>query len=205
MAQIGLGRRREPKPRKSGAQSVRKGEGANISRFSFSVSRPIFAVFSPLGGSSRGIVVAERGHGPPKKCLWASPGSFCVRHGGLQAEGGLEEGWSRGRVVQWRKVRQRERTHTTQHTTHNTRTTHNTTHTTHTHTSKNMFGLSRNWHKSHIAMKSLGCPWVRRRYRLDLEREAIPDLGGKRGGTGVKGVRAGTATVILLGGPTRRR
>ena len=37
---------------------------------------PFSLFFFPLGWSSRGIVVADRGHGPPKECVWASLGSF---------------------------------------------------------------------------------------------------------------------------------
>ena len=46
--------------------SRRVGERSKISRFFFPLSRSIFVLFFSLGGSSRGIVVAERGHGSAK-------------------------------------------------------------------------------------------------------------------------------------------
>ena len=51
---------------------------------SFSPLPTHFLSFFPLGWSSRGIVVADRGHGPPKVCVQAPWGHF-VNPGGLQA------------------------------------------------------------------------------------------------------------------------
>ena len=45
------------------------------------LSRTKFRSFLLSLGSSRGIVAACRGHGPPKLCVWASLGSFCVSPG----------------------------------------------------------------------------------------------------------------------------
>ena len=41
-----------------------------------------FILSSLSGGSSRGIVAAVRGHGPPTVCVWASQGSFCASPNG---------------------------------------------------------------------------------------------------------------------------
>ena len=44
-------------------------------KFALLFTSPIpFSLFFPLGRPSRGIAVADRGHGPPKVCLWASLG-----------------------------------------------------------------------------------------------------------------------------------
>ena len=51
----------------------------------FSLSWRTFRSFFSLRGSSRGIVVAVQGHGPPKVRVWASLESFCASPGGLQA------------------------------------------------------------------------------------------------------------------------
>ena len=70
--------------------------------------------------SSRGIVVADRGHGPPKVCAWASLGSFCVSSAAWGSNGRA------GGHTHTDKTHNR-RTHTTQqtHPQH--------THTTHLH------------------------------------------------------------------------
>ena len=44
-----------------------------------------FRFFFSLRGFSRGVVAAGRGHGPPKLCVWAFLGHFCVSPCLLQA------------------------------------------------------------------------------------------------------------------------
>ena len=55
-----------------------------ISRF-FPLSRTIFAFFSSLWGSPRGVLTAVQGRSPAKERVWASLGSFCASPGCLQA------------------------------------------------------------------------------------------------------------------------
>ena len=58
--------------------------GAHIFAF-FPTPGANFVLSFSLWGSSRGIVVAVQGHGPPKVRVWASWESFCASPSGLQA------------------------------------------------------------------------------------------------------------------------
>ena len=59
---------RGPNPEKVGPKGLgaRRGWGPKISRFFFSLPPEVSFFLLSLGGSSRGIVAAVQGHGPPK-------------------------------------------------------------------------------------------------------------------------------------------
>ena len=65
-----MGVRREGEPRGGGSASE---EFFSFSRYSGRAQRR--GGLEGLVEASRGIVVADRGHGPPKVCVWASLGS----------------------------------------------------------------------------------------------------------------------------------